>query len=52
MSPTSYHCSTPRGHPTHRATIGQTFSEQASWMAFFKDPDGNILALMSEVPKE
>jgi len=22
------------------------------WMAFFKDPDGNILALMSEVPKE
>jgi catechol 2,3-dioxygenase-like lactoylglutathione lyase family enzyme len=22
------------------------------WMAFFRDPDGNILALMSEVPKE
>ena len=22
------------------------------WMAFFKDPDGNILASMSEVPKE
>ena len=20
------------------------------WMAFFRDPDGNILALMSEVP--
>jgi len=22
------------------------------WMAFFRDPDGNVLALMSEVPKE
>jgi catechol 2,3-dioxygenase-like lactoylglutathione lyase family enzyme len=22
------------------------------WMAFFKDPDGNVLALMSEVPRE
>ena len=21
------------------------------WMAFFRDPDGNVLALMSEVPK-
>jgi methylmalonyl-CoA/ethylmalonyl-CoA epimerase len=22
------------------------------WMAFFRDPDGNVLALMSEVPRE
>jgi hypothetical protein len=22
------------------------------WMAFLRDPDGNVVALMSEVPKE
>jgi catechol 2,3-dioxygenase-like lactoylglutathione lyase family enzyme len=26
--------------------------EQDTWMAFFRDPDDNILALMSEVAKE
>ena len=25
-------------------------SDHELWMAFFKDPDGNILALMSEIP--
>jgi methylmalonyl-CoA/ethylmalonyl-CoA epimerase len=26
--------------------------EQDTWMAFFRDPDDNVLALMSEVPRE
>jgi methylmalonyl-CoA/ethylmalonyl-CoA epimerase len=25
-------------------------SDHDLWMAFFRDPDGNLLALMSEVP--
>ena len=33
-------------HVVHRDT------DHDLWMAFFRDPDGNVLALMSEVPKE
>jgi catechol 2,3-dioxygenase-like lactoylglutathione lyase family enzyme len=27
-----------------------TLQDREIWMAFFRDPDGNVLALMSEVP--
>jgi len=49
-------------HATHEALVarGVTFtddphlvakmSDHDLWMAFFKDPAGNILALMSEIP--
>ncbi len=40
-------------HPIHRDADG-TFGEPGAteWMAFFRDPDGNVLALASRVPPE
>ena len=38
-------------HASDRLHIGQTSGDaQELWMCVFNDPDGNVLALMSEVP--
>ncbi len=52
MSPTSYHCSTPRPLMLASAPASVKLADDAHelWMCFFNDPDGNVLALMSEVP--
>lgn len=34
----------------HEPSVVHRTSEQELWMTFFRDPDDNVLALMSEVP--
>ena len=36
----------------YRDALGMSFLYAFPGMAFFRDPDGNVLALMSEVPTE
>jgi methylmalonyl-CoA/ethylmalonyl-CoA epimerase len=35
-------------HPDHDGTFGE--AGEGEWMAFFRDPDGNLLALVSRKP--
>lgn len=42
----------PRGVKfTHEPRLIHRGQKADLWLAFFKDPDGNVLALMSEVPR-